>query len=433
MKKSKFNPRHFTGKKRIERAISSNPGISKIWVWDESKLEYTSPERGNSYVATRKRGPALGAKEEKKTFSSLAEARTWRLDTAPEKDIALSPKGPTFGSILKEYQTIRLPQLKPSTRESYEKMIRNYLIPLLEFHISEITPTVIDSWINYLRDLPRTNRRGSFTHELNLLSGVLKFHAEYDDSFQLPIKPRHRKNAIIQKASTGKKDKYLNLEDFFKFRKYLLDGPYGRTFWTMATIQYFQALRISEVAGLHWEDIKWNLEELSNSEVHISKSVFFSRKKGMEPVLQNSFKNSEVNGGVKTAPLFKESYLALEDYQGKADRNKKGLMFTQEDGSLFTYRQIQNAYDLAFKKAGLSFRGTHVMRHGGGSTIYNQTNGDLDSLKAVLGNADIKSVMAYAHRDPKALKEHAKRGWEEQISLESAPSLPTLPHKSHNL
>ena len=213
--------------------------------------------------------------------------------------------------------------------------------------ISEVTPVIIDDWIDYLKDLPRTDRRKTFEHEFNLLSGILKFYAEFDDSFKNPIRPRHRKNIRVQSYS-GVQNKHLNPEDFLKFHSELLKGKNGDLFGTMARVQFFQALRVSEVAALHWEDIKWNNNQAGRSEIHVSKSVFFSRSKNQEPSLQNSFKNSRSNNGLKVAPLLKDSYEALVQYRKKNET--QGLIFLL-NGKLLTYRQIQNAYDSAFKRS----------------------------------------------------------------------------------
>lgn len=288
--------------------------------------------------------------------------------------------------------------------------------------ISEITPFVIDDWINWLKDLDLTNRRASFKHEYDLLSGILKFYSGYDDDFKSPLKRRHRQNIILRDSGTVK-GKFISEEEFLKFRENLLSLPDGKTFAAMATVQFYQSLRISEVSAICWEDLKIVPDNLSRTTIHISRSVFFSRKKGAKPEIQNSFKNSKGNNGIKVLPLLKESYDVL--FSLKEANAKHGLVFLDQNKELFSYRQIQHAYDSAFKMAELPFRATHIMRHGGASYVYNKTNGDLSMVQAMTGNRDYKSALVYAHRNPLAIQAFAEKDWNERSEVQE-----DLLHKS---
>jgi integrase len=71
-----------------------------------------------------------------------------------------------------------------------------------------------------------------------------------------------------------------------------------------------------------------------------------------------------------------------------------------------------NYYDKAFKRAGLDFSGTHIMRHGGTRLVYNQFS-DLEVAKQLLGNSDMDSVLTYAVRDTGALNKVARLAWKK--------------------
>lgn len=403
---SKFNPKNYLGKKRIEKAITGNPGISKIWVWNEEAQQYQPPIRGNAYVATRVRTNGITRTEEKSTFATLDLARVWRSAAAVISAVTPSKPSLTFRQVITDYEKHRLPQLRLSTQESYKKMLARYFAPLAGTQMHEITPSAVDSWFDYIKSLPRTDRRKSFSHEYNLLSGIIKYYADKDDSYQLPFRPRHKKALKVSSSERPSKSKFMSIEDFLRFRNALKGGPDGHLFSAMATVQYFQALRISEVTGLRWTDINWNLRQIS-----ITQSVFFQRSKGVSPEIVNGFKNSHVNGGEKTSPLFKESFDALQAY--KKLKVQEGLVFLQDNGDLLTYRQIQYAYDCAFKKAKLPFSGTHILRHGGASHVYNKSNGDHSLVQAITGNKDLRTTLVYSHRDPAALKNLVKKSYEE--------------------
>ena len=106
-------------------------------------------------------------------------------------------------------------------------------------------------------------------------------------------------------------------------------------------------------------------------------------------------------------PLFPETYKALMEFRGGLPAI--GLVFSVQ-GKLFEYRQIQAAYNTAFRRAGLPYSSTHVMRHGGCSAVYNLT-GDLTIAQQHLGNKSLETAKVYAHRNSKALTEVAKEIW----------------------
>ena len=90
-----------------------------------------------------------------------------------------------------------------------------------------------------------------------------------------------------------------------------------------------------------------------------------------------------------------------------------GLIF-HVDGKHLEYRAIQSAYDRAFKRVALPYRGTHIMRHGGCQRVYNQEGCDLAVAQQLLGNSDLKSTLVYAKRNASALTEVAQRHWSEK-------------------
>lgn len=129
-----------------------------------------------------------------------------------------------------------------------------------------------------------------------------------------------------------------------------------------------------------------------------------------QPTDLGTLKNSEHIGGAKEQPVFPEVYQMLmavfPDFEAR-----KGLMFTDEDGKLFEYRQIQRAFDRAFEIAGLDFTGTHIMRHGGCRVLLNET-GDRYIAQQHLGNSSLKSTDVYAIREAKALTKAVEKRWE---------------------
>lgn len=417
--KKKFNPKEYQNKARIYCPVAGAVRIQRLWVWDSERSEYAPPERGKCFEARRWGANSEGKRTRcKQSFESLNEARDWQAFIKIDEPTKLSAeqqtirKGPLFGEIVEIWQRRVFPTLAESTSVAYEKIIRLYMGSLLPLSIYELTPQRVDLWIDELKDPNgrpmQSTRRKSFDHELTLLGIVLKYYSEYHDDleFRLPIKQRHR-DAIELNRPSQVKPKDLSMEEFFRFREKLKEHRYGEIMAAMATVQYFQALRVSEVAGLYWEDMRFDFAAPRNSRMQVTRYVCWPRKKGLSSSVKSGFKNSEANDGIKEQPIFPETYQALVQLYSEG---KKGLVFAQE-GAHFEYRQIQYAYDKAFKKAGLPYTATHVMRHGGCRVVYNETS-DLEVAKQLLGNSSVQTTLVYAKRQASALTKVSDNHWD---------------------
>lgn len=104
--------------------------------------------------------------------------------------------------------------------------------------------------------------------------------------------------------------------------------------------------------------------------------MIWPRVNGAPPEILPGTKTNK-SGEVFNSFLQMESVRTLAELQ---ELEKQGdLIFTQ-DGSLLTYRVVQHAYDKAFKRLKLPFRGTHVCRHSGATSFLDKT-GDVLALQ----------------------------------------------------
>ena len=85
-------------------------------------------------------------------------------------------------------------------------------------------------------------------------------------------------------------------------------------------------------------------------------------------------------------------------------------MFQVGAGSFLSYRSVQETYRRAFEAAGIPYKGTHQLLHGGCRVVYNRT-ADVAVASQILGNEDPDTVKIYAKRDRKALTEVALKEW----------------------
>lgn len=413
---TKFNPKQYQDKARIYRPVVGAPRVLRLWVWDADRLEYTPPEQGKCYEARRYEMRDGRRVRVKSYFDSLEAARAWQTgrDETPTHAPHQADTGKRFSEIVEEWKKRAYSTLAVSTCVAYDKMLRLHFRGLMGLGIYEITPKAVDQWLDELKapgsHAMRSSRRRTFSHELELLSSILKYFVNYNDDpkFQYPIKVRHREAVVARRGGTHR-PKDLSEADFFRFREELLKLRFGTTFAAMATVQYFQALRISEAAGLHWEDLELDSKNPEQSRLKVVRYVCWPRKRGLPSFVQDGFKNAEANDGIKEQPLFPESY---ESLMRLGPKDKKGLIF-DDRGRHFEYRQIQYAYDTAFQRAGLPYRGTHVMRHGGCRRVYNAVP-DPAVAQQLLGNSSLQTTLVYAKRHKGALTAVAREEWKEK-------------------
>jgi hypothetical protein len=137
--------------------------------------------------------------------------------------------------------------------------------------------------------------------------------------------------------------------------------------------------------------------------------------KGQESYVKIGFKNSkQFPDGVKELPMFPQTFEVLGPLVSGKER---GLIF-QIDGKPLEYRTIQYFYDKAFRKAGLPYTATHVLRHGWTREIYNR-NPDLDTAKQLLGDTSDDAARVYAKRWAGAITGVAQKIWAQKSRSET--------------
>lgn len=420
----KFNPKHYQGKQRVFTRIPKSPNISRLWIWNEETKEYQPPQYGKAYAARKYfiGNDGNRVRSSQTFFTTLDEARAWQVSNVPTvplstiqnlEETPVKISGPTLGEVIEKWRKKKFPTLQETTRIAYEKIIRLYLGSLMNLSIHEITPSRVDQWLDELKNpvgfAMQSSRRLAFRHELGVLSSALRYYDEYhsDSGFLFPIKKRHWKDARTERKRILK-SKDLTQEEFLRFRAELEKTKYGHVLAPLATIQYFQALRISEAVALHFEDIRLDRTSPKNSRILIQRSAFFPRVKGKATSIKDGFKNSKkFLGGIKEQPIFPEAYEVLSNYLVERTR---GLLFSIKEKPI-EYRTIQHYYDLAFKRAGLPYRGTHVLRHGWTMELFNKTT-DLTVAKELLGDTSDDAARVYAVRRAGSLTRVSDSIWE---------------------
>jgi integrase len=178
-------------------------------------------------------------------------------------------------------------------------------------------------------------------------------------------------------------------------------------------VHFYCSLRVSECAALRHEDIYLDFENPSLSKVTVRWHVDWPREKGLKAEILPGFKNSKaLENQVKVLAIFPEAFKVLKEIWISGS---KELVFKNGD-TFFEYREIENAYNNAFEQAQLPYTGTHIMRHGGTTWLFDESGGDASLCQLQLGVVEMNTVFTYVKRNKDALNNFSQKIWEKQTN-----------------
>lgn len=276
-------------------------------------------------------------------------------------------------NLLEEWQGLGCSHLSLSTKIFYDRMTE-FFDPLGGIQVEDLHPKHIDEWILLLKSPTYaarfSSRRETFEKEYGLLKLIVTWYIDRTDDAKLrsPFKKRHIQMLRLRppKPKTRKAMYDNEIESWLAELK-----KESILFYTIGIVQLYQVLRVSEVCGMKWSNLS-----LAHREYSVSEHVIWPRVNGAQPQILPGTKTNR-SGEIFKSYLQQESVKALTNW---SQHTKIGDLIFTMDGSLLTYRQVQHAYDKAFKKLGLPFRGTHVCRHSGATSFLDKT-GDVLALQ----------------------------------------------------
>jgi integrase len=385
----KLNTKIYEGD-RVRIPVPSSLNIRRIYVWSKLLKKYVDPPRGGKYEARRSKGK--NEDRETRNFDSLQDARDWQtgrnFKSGNEFNLAngQNPEGYLVEHLLSDWQRLRWPRLRENTKIFYSNLISQFE-PLFGVEVEKISPRIIDEWISILKSPDRLKQylgtKTSLEKEVDLFKAMLNWYIQTNDDTKLvsPFKARH-KDMLFIKERKVQSVKYMKTDELEKWLK-ILKG-YSPLFWALALTQQKQVLRISEAAAMKWSNV-----DLNSRSYRVTEHLTWPRVNGRPPELVPGTKTNK-SGQAFNIFLRQEVVEALRDLEP----HRRGDLIFSHDGSLLTYRQIQHAYNWAFKKAGLPHRSTHILRHTG-ATEFLQETGDPLALQQMGNWANQKMALHY--------------------------------------
>ena len=149
----------------------------------------------------------------------------------------------------REYVEVVMPLLAKSTRDRYEGVLKNYLLPTFgELSLRDLTPLSVQRYFSNMAMSPLAHESRDKIRDV--LSSVLVSAVKYGLLVTNPVE-----NVRMPAEKRGKKRSkpYLTPSQFGELLT-LIAEPYA----TMVYVTIYTGLRVSELAGLRWEDMHEN-------------------------------------------------------------------------------------------------------------------------------------------------------------------------------
>lgn len=176
--------------------------------------------------------------------------------------------------------------------------------------------------------------------------------------------------------------KYLTLEESLDLLQ-CVDGKNRERDYAIITLFLNCGLRLSELVGLNYSDIKNNGTMTVTGKGNKQRTVYL-----------NSACIAAIN-----------NYMRVRPVDGVIDRN---ALFLSSRLKRISPKTVQYTVKMFLKKAGLEDYSVHKLRHTAATLMYQYGNTDLLVLKEILGHENVGTTQIYTHIVNEQLEEAAK-------------------------
>lgn len=301
--------------------------------------------------------------------------------TKPNKEV------PILGDWLDSWMQQKSIQLKWSTTESLEALIRRHIKPALgHLRLNHVSPLLIEAFYGSLQ-LKKDLKPATIKKVHTILHQALQQAVRYG---QLPTNPMpSAKTPQVVKPRI----EVLTREQVERILALAAkQGPESYLRWLLA-LRY--GLRQGECLALTWEDY-----DPATGLLRINKSV--NAKAGEGPIV--SLPKTEM--GNRLIPLTEEariSWQALAEYKSGVQDGE--LLFQNSRGGYLNARTDYDRWHLLLKTAGIPRLKLHVARHSAASHLI-ESGADLKSVQIILGHSSPTFTAAtYVHPSKQHLRE----------------------------
>lgn len=313
-------------------------------------------------------------KQSSKTFERLTDANRWlALQNAEKKRNEIygidAPKKIKFKNLVTDWFNLKAKSVEQRSGYEYSAILKKHILPTFgEYFLTDLRKIDAEKFIVELAELKLSASRIKKIYVL--LKGIITYALHHNYIVRDPFlgvktpKIKDQKRDYLEKIEV---DQLLNTA--FKT---------DRTIYGVILIAVNLGLRLSEVIGLHWDQIDFERKRL------------YVNKKATRYGIQDYAKH----GKHRTVYLSQTVYNYLKELQL---RNPFQKFVFNENGIPLDYEHFKaRSFDKVVTQAGLRKITFHSLRHTYASHFV-MSGGNIQELQPLLGHADIKTTLIYAH------------------------------------
>lgn len=333
-----------------------------------SVYKYKEGWKAEVWIGNKRVGSKAG-------FETKIEARAWQDKVASEyrtdggKSLQ-SKNNYTFDDLIERYEAIHLPTIALETRRRYQLDIDKRIKGYFKFRpLDSITPMHVETFRSTI--LNRIEPK-SVNNCVCLLSAIFRKGQEWDMLEKNPVRVRRLKIAEEKYSWWEKK------EDILKF----LEAARECRYYAVYKLALETGMRLGEIVGLSKQDISFERNQIHIHRQWLNREECYGPTKGRRERWVSFHPDSDLKR------VLKEAVRKSPDPE---------VIFVTEEGTRVRPRRLAaRHFQRVMKQAEVPRIRFHDMRHTFASWYMIEV-GDIWSLKAILGHADIQTTQRYAH------------------------------------
>jgi integrase len=251
-------------------------------------------------------------------------------------------------------------QLKASTWDGYDRMLRLHVIPTLGHRLfHQLTPPILNNL--YAELLESGNQRGHSSGGLNsktvrhIHTTLHKVLADAVDASLVATNVADRAKPPRPRAASQKEMRFWDANELSKFLAHV-EGVRLQAAWHLAAMT---GMRRGEVLGLRWQDVDLDVGRLAVR--HTIVSVGYAIKDSTPKTHQA--RTIDVDAGTVDQLRFHHERQEKEPAAWGPGYQKSDLVFRREDGSRVHPDLFSQAFESEVRRSGLPRIRLHDLRH----------------------------------------------------------------------
>jgi integrase len=266
------------------------------------------------------------------------------------------PSGPTVQEFLEDWLVQSSPTRRPTTSCSYERCIRDYVLPHLgDVILTELGPEHVRNWEAELLCTPRRFRDGALSPTTvgychRLLRRALQ------DALRWGIVDRNPCDAVVPPRRAETEMRIWTPAEVQRFLAFVADDPLC-AMWRLFVVT---GMRRGEVAGLRWIDVDLEAGRIA---VQHTRVLVYDRPEVSRPKTPRSRRVLALDAGTVDALRRHRQRQDAERARLAEIWIESGYVFVREDGAPLDPDRISHLFSLIVAATGLTKVRLHDLRH----------------------------------------------------------------------